>query len=111
MGQAGTPPDPIEARTGPIAVTRPVIVTGAEPAYEDALLLVQEAAAPIAVRTTKPWPLPLLTAESPFLLELHDLRLPIEGDGDLGPAQATGAQYRVIFQKLAVGPLPRLGIT
>ena len=91
MGQAGTPPDPIEARTGPIAVTRPVIVTGAEPAYEDALLLVQEAAAPIAVRTTKPWPLPLLTAEGPFLLQLHDLGLAVASDGDLRSTQTASA--------------------
>jgi hypothetical protein len=67
---------------------------------------VQDATAPIAIWTAEPWALALPASEGPFLLELHDLCLAVEGDGSLGSAQATGAQYWVVFQELVIGPFP-----
>ena len=112
MGQAGkTPPDPIQCWAGPIAVTGPVVVAGAQPAYEGAVLFVQEAASPIAVRAAEPRPLLLFTPKGPFLFKLDDLGLTVEGDGDLGPAETAGADDGVVFQEPVVGPLPRSGVT
>src|SRR5262249_39207634 len=87
----------------------PVVVAGASPANEGAVLLMQRTASPIAVRAAEPWALALPAPEGPLLLELYDLCLAVEDDGDLEPA--TGPQHRVIFQELAVGPFPRLGVT
>ena len=86
MGQAGYPPHPIKRRAGAVAMAAPVIISGAEPTDEDAVLLVQGATASIAVRATEPWPSPLPASgtEGPLLLELDDLRLAVEGDGDRG---------------------------
>ena len=72
-------------------MTGPVIVTRAEPADEGSILLVKGATASITVRTAKPWPLPLLTAEGPFLLQLHDLGLAVASDGDLRSTQTASA--------------------
>jgi hypothetical protein len=93
VGQAGTPPHPIERRTRPIAVSTPVVVAGAEPADEGTVLFVQVATAPIAGRAAEPRALALLTPEGPLLLELDDLALAVAGDSDLGPAQPTSAQH------------------
>jgi hypothetical protein len=35
----------------------------------------------------------------------------VDSDGDLGTTHAADTQHRVIFQELAVRPLPRLGVT
>jgi hypothetical protein len=48
--------------------------------------------------------LPLFAPKGPLLLKLNDLCLTVEGDGDLGSAQATGADDSVVFQELAVLP-------
>ena len=79
-------------------MTGAVVVAGAEPADEGAVLLMQDA--------TEPGTLALPAPEGPFLLKLDDLCLAVEGDGDLGSTQATDPQHRVIFQELAVLPFP-----
>jgi hypothetical protein len=53
----------------------------------------------------------LPASEGPLLFELHDLRLAIKGDGDLGSTQPTDANRGVVFQELAVLPFPRLCVT
>jgi len=103
--QASHPPHPIRRRKAAVAMPRTVIVPAAKSAYEGSpILLVQRAATPITGRAAKPRPLPLLTSERPFLFKLNDLCLAIDGDDDLRPAQTTDPQYRVVFQKLVVGP-------
>jgi len=104
--QAGTPPDPIEAWARPVTVPAAVVVTGAEPADEGAILLVQDATASAAVWATEPGALPLSAPEGPLLLELDDSCLTVESDGDLGSTQAADAQHWVIFQEFVVLPLP-----
>ena len=111
MGQASHPPHPIRRRQRAVAVSAPVIVVGAaKSADENAILFVQGPTAPTAsrVRAAKPGALPLRAsdAKGPLLLKLDDLCLTVDGDGDLGPAQTTDAQYGVVFQKLAVLPFP-----
>ena len=82
----------------------------AKSADKNAILFVQSPTAPAAnrVRAAKPGALPLRAsdAKGPLLLKLDDLCLTVDGDGDLGPAQTTDAQYGVVFQKLAVLPFP-----
>jgi hypothetical protein len=46
--------------------------------------------------------LPLFASEGPFLLQLDDLDLTVNGDSNLGPAKTTNAQHRVVFQELVV---------
>ena len=65
----------------------------------------------IAIWAAEPRALPLLASERPFHLDRDDLGMTVERNGDLGPTQTTDAQPWVIFQELAVRPLPRLGIT
>jgi hypothetical protein len=67
---------------------------------------VQDATPPIAGRAAEPGTLALLSSESPFQLKRDDLGLAVEGDGDLGSAQATGAQHGVVFQEPLVEPFP-----
>jgi len=60
---------------------------------------VQGSAFTITNGTAKPWSSSLCTsnAEGPFSLELNNLGLTVDGDGDLSPAETADAQYRVIF--------------
>jgi hypothetical protein len=51
--------------------------------------------------------LALPASEGPLVFELDDLRLAVEGDGNLKSAQAAGTDDGVVFQELAVGPFPR----
>jgi hypothetical protein len=88
-----------------------VVVATTEPADEGAILLVQEAAASIAVRAAEPRALPLPASEGPLLLKLDDLGLAVEGDSDLGAMQTASAHDGVVFQELAVGPVPRPSVT
>jgi len=59
-----------------------------------------------AYGTAEPRTLPLLTTEGPFLLKLDDLLVTVDGDGDLGPAEAADAQHGMVFQELTVPPFP-----
>ena len=106
MRQAGYPPDPIEAWTGAVTVPGSEVILGTNSTAKNAVLLVEEAAAP-ATAAAEPGALPLFASEAPLLLKLDDLGLTAEGDGNLRPAQATGADDRVIFQQLGVGPFSR----
>jgi len=84
----------------------PVVVAGAEPAHEGAVLLVQGATTSITDRAAEPGTDALPASEGPFLLELDDLGVAVEGDGNLRPAQASDVQHRVVFQELMVEPFP-----
>jgi len=90
-------------------MTGPVIVAGAGPTDEGAVLLMQDATASVAVWTAEPWTLALPASKGPLLLKLDDLCLAVAGDGDLGSAQATSADDGVVFQELTIGPLSRPG--
>jgi hypothetical protein len=70
---------------------------------------VERTASSVTGRTAKPRTLTLFTSdtERPFLLQLDNLYLTIEGDSDLSPTQTTDAEYRVVFQKLVIRPLSR----
>ena len=112
MGQAGTPPDPIERRARPVAVTGGVIIAGAKLAREGTVLLDQEPTTSITVRTAEPGALPLATAEGPLLLDLHDLGFTAVGEGDFGMTSKTSdPDTWMVLQELTVAPFPWLGIT
>jgi len=92
-------------------MARGPIVSGARIlADENAVFFHQEPAASIAGGAAEPWPLPLSSpaprAEGRFMFELDDLRLAVEGDGDLGSTQTTDTQHWVVFQELMVKPFP-----
>jgi hypothetical protein len=67
----------------------------------------QDATALVAIWAAEPGTLALPAPEGPFLLKLDDLCLAVEGDGDLGSTQATGAQHVVVLQELVIRPFPR----
>jgi hypothetical protein len=102
VGQAGYPTDPIEAWTRPVAMPGSVVVAATSSTDPSALLFVEGTAASVAVRAAEPRPLPLFASEGPFLLQLDDLSLTVNGDSNLGPAKTTNAQHRVVFQELVV---------
>ena len=81
-----------------------VVPSAARSACKEAILLVQGTTASIAIRAAKPRTLPLFTSERPFLFELDDLLMTVDGDGDLSLPQTTNTQHRVIFQEPIVGP-------
>src|SRR5262249_43049531 len=107
MGQAGTPPNPIKAWAGPIAMTGPIIVAAAGSTDPGAVLLVQEPTALIAIWAAEPRALPLLASERPFHLDREDLGMTVERNGALGPTRTTDAQPWVGFQQPVIKPFQR----
>src|SRR5262245_51073056 len=104
-GTPAYPPNPIEAWARPVAVSRTEIVAGAEPTDEGApILFVQRTASTATSRTVQPGTLTQLRCGRPFHLNLVDLVVDIDDDGDLPPTKAPDPQYRMIFQEPMVGP-------
>jgi hypothetical protein len=88
-----------------VAVPGTIVIARAEPTDERGpVLFVQGTTPTIADGTAKPRTLTLLSTERPFLLELDDLCLAVDADGNLSPAKTTNPQYRVVFQELMVEP-------
>ena len=83
-------PDLVRRRKTAITVSRSIVVPRTEPTDEGVrVLLVKDSASSIAGRTTKPGTLTLFTSECPFLLQLDDLGLTVDDDGDLASAETT----------------------
>jgi len=107
VGQAGTPPHPVQRWAGPITVTGGVVVAGAGLTNKGAVLLDQEPTASITVRTAEPGALPLATAEGPLLFDLHDLGFTAVGEGDFGMTSKTSnPDTWMVLQELTVAPFP-----
>jgi len=73
-----------------------IVVWAAKSADEYAILFVEDAGA-YAAAAAEPGALALLSSERPFLLELDNLLMAVEGDSDLSPPQAADAQHWVIL--------------
>ena len=105
MGQAGTPPDPIEAWTALVAMPAAIVIARTEPTDEGcSAYFVKRTTSSIANRTAKPRTLTLLLTERPLLLKLDDLLMAVDDHGNLSPAKTTDTQHRMIFQELMVRP-------
>jgi hypothetical protein len=79
-------------------VTRSVIISGTQSTADGSPVLLMQGTTPsVTGRTTKPRTLTLFPTEGPFLLQLDNLGLTVDGDGNLSPPQTTDPQYRVIF--------------